>query len=88
MSDEIIFREYIENDLRFLTDIVIKVWGFDDMLSEKNAKLIAQLNLYSFLNTATFAKVALKNKIPVGFLIGKIINSKQNNIYENKKNKI
>ncbi|MCZ9960610.1 GNAT family N-acetyltransferase [Brachyspira hyodysenteriae] len=85
MSDEIIFREYIENDLRFLTDIVIKVWGFDDMLSEKNAKLIAQLNLYSFLNTATFAKVALKNKIPVGFLIGKIINSKQNNIYENKK---
>ncbi|MCZ9955160.1 GNAT family N-acetyltransferase [Brachyspira hyodysenteriae] len=88
MSDEIIFREYIENDLTFLTDIVIKVWGFDDMLSEKNAKLIAQLNLYSFLNTATFAKVALKNKIPVGFLIGKIINSKQNNIYENKIKKI
>ncbi|MEI0559498.1 GNAT family N-acetyltransferase [Brachyspira intermedia] len=84
MSDEIICREYTENDLLFLTDIVIKVWGFDDILSEKNAKLIAQLNLYSFLNTATFAKVALKDKIPVGFLIGKITNSKQNNIYKNK----
>ncbi|WP_239648939.1 hypothetical protein [Brachyspira hyodysenteriae] len=84
MNDEIIFREYIENDLTFLTDIVIKVWGFDDMLSEKNAKLIAELNLYSFLNTASFAKIALKDNIPVGFLIGKIINSKQNNIYENK----
>ncbi|KLI15022.1 GNAT family N-acetyltransferase [Brachyspira hyodysenteriae] len=84
MNDEIIFREYIENDLTFLTDIVIKVWGFDDMLSEKNAKLIAELNLYSFLNTASFAKIALKDNIPVGFLVGKIINSKQNNIYENK----
>ncbi len=84
MSDEIICREYTENDLPFLTDIVIKVWGFDDILSEKNAKLIAELNLYSFLNTATFAKVALKDKRPVGFLIGKIINSKQNNIYKNK----
>ncbi|HJH55020.1 MAG TPA: GNAT family N-acetyltransferase, partial [Brachyspira hyodysenteriae] len=72
MNDEIIFREYIENDLTFLTDIVIKVWGFDDMLSEKNAKLIAELNLYSFLNTASFAKIALKDNIPVGFLIGKI----------------
>lgn len=84
MNDEIICREYTENDLPFLTDIVIKVWGFDDILSEKNAKLIAQLNLYSFLNTATFAKVALKDKIHVGFLIGKITNSKQNNIYKNK----
>ncbi|ACN83095.1 GNAT family N-acetyltransferase [Brachyspira hyodysenteriae] len=84
MSDEIICREYTENDLPFLTDIVIKVWGFDDILSEKNAKLIAELNLYSFLNTATFAKIALKDNIPVGFLIGKIINSKTNNIYENK----
>ncbi|MCZ9838693.1 hypothetical protein OFR22_12920 [Brachyspira hyodysenteriae] len=62
MNDEIIFREYIENDLTFLTDIVIKVWGFDDMLSEKNAKLIAELNLYSFLNTASFAK---KEKQPL-----------------------
>ena len=84
MSDEIICKEYTENDLPFLTDIVIKVWGFDDILSEKNAKLIAELNLYSFLNTATFTKAALKDKIPVGFLIGKITNSKLNNIYENK----
>ena len=84
MNDEIICREYKENDLAFLTDIVVKVWGFDDMLSEKNAKLIAELNLYSFLNTATFAKIALKDEIPVGFLIGKIKNSKTNNIYENK----
>ena len=83
MSDEIICREYTENDMPFLTDIVIKVWGFDDILSEKNAKLIAELNLYSFLNTATFAKVALKDKRPVGFLIGKITNSKQNSIYLN-----
>ena len=84
MNYEIICREYTENDLAFLTDIVVKVWGFDDMLSEKNAKLIAELNLYSFLNTATFAKIALKDEIPVGFLIGKIKNSKTNNIYENK----
>ncbi|MCZ9940685.1 hypothetical protein [Brachyspira hyodysenteriae] len=48
--------------MTFLTDIVIKVWGFDDMLSEKNAKLIAELNLYSFLNTASFAK---KEKQPL-----------------------
>ena len=81
MSHNISYREYTENDFPILTDIVIKVWGFDNILSEKNAKLTAQLNLYSFLNTATFANIALKDEIPVGFLIGKITNSKTNNLY-------
>ena len=88
MSHNISYREYIENDFPILTDIVIKAWGFDNILSEKNAKLTAQLNLYSFLNTATFANIALKDEIPVGFLIGKITNSKTNDLYKNQIQKI
>lgn len=83
MNYKINYREYKENDLPILTDIVIKAWGFDNILSKKNAKLTAQLNLYSFLNTATFA-----NTIPVGFLIGKIKKSKPNNLYKNQIKKI
>ena len=88
MSHNISYREYTENDFPILTDIVIKVWGFDNILSEKNAKLTAELNLYSFLNTATFANIALKDEIPVGFLIGKITNSKTNDLYKNQIQKI
>ena len=88
MSHNISYREYIENDFPILTDIVIKAWGFDNILSEKNAKLTAQLNLYSFLNTATFANIALKDEIPIGFLIGKITNSKTNDLYKNQIQKI
>ena len=42
MSHNISYREYIENDFPILTDIVIKAWGFDNILSEKMQNL--QLN--------------------------------------------
>ena len=67
---------------------MIMVFSFFIELSERNAKLTAELNLYSFLNTATFANIALKDEIPVGFLIGKITNSKTNNLYQNQIQKI
>ena len=84
MSYEISYREYNECDFAELVNITIKSFEFDKMLSYKNATLIAELNLYSFLNTATFTNIALKDNIPVGFLIGQIINSNTNNLYENK----
>ena len=41
------------------------------MLYYRNATLISELNLLTFLNCASFIKIAEINKKPVGFLIGK-----------------
>ncbi|MEI0604887.1 hypothetical protein R4K55_11780 [Brachyspira alvinipulli] len=77
-----------ENDFTELVNITIKSFKFDKMLSYRNAKLIAELNLLTFLNCASFIKIAEINKKPVGFLIGKILVSNINNYYDDRIKKL
>ena len=58
------------------------------MLYYRNATLISELNLLTFLNCASFIKIAEINKKPVGFLIGKILVSNINNYYDDRIKKI
>lgn len=88
MNEEIYYREYNENDFKELVNVTIKSFGFDKMLSHRNAKLIAELNLLTFLNCATFVKIAEINKKPIGFLIGKILEYNTDNLYNDKIKKL
>lgn len=74
MSEEIIFREFRDQDYKPLEDIIRKTWKYDKFCSPKAAAKLAKAYLASCLANQTFTCVAAVNDVPVGIIMGKNTN--------------
>lgn len=73
MSEEILLREYREEDNKSLENIIREVWQYDRFCSPKVAAKMARAYLNSCLVNQTFTRVVVVDGTPVGIIMGKNI---------------
>lgn len=73
MSEQIILREFQNEDKNALTDIVSRTWHYDQFCTPKTALKLARVYLNNCLTEQTFTRVAVINNIPAGIIMGKNI---------------
>lgn len=73
MKEQIMIREFKENDSKTLEKIIREAWKYDELAGPETASMLARVYLYSCLANQTFVRVAETEGIPVGVIMGKNI---------------
>ncbi|MDC7289422.1 GNAT family N-acetyltransferase [Blautia schinkii] len=73
MPEEIILRQYRDEDAEALSHIIRRTWNYDQLCSAKTARRLARTYLYSCLTNQTFAVTAVADGKPAGIIMGKNI---------------
>lgn len=71
MKNEIVFREFREEDSKIIEEIIIEAWHYNDLCSSKTAYKMAKVFLSSCLTNQTYTQVALLNGQPIGVIMAK-----------------
>ena len=69
-EDGFLYRNFREEDLPILAELIRKVWGYEEMLSQKNALELSMVDILTALSRADYIDIVEKAGRPVGFLIG------------------
>lgn len=71
MKENVMLREYREDDRAFIEKIIREAWNYDRFCSGKTAEKMACLFLDSCLSNQTFARVAVIDGETVGVIMAK-----------------
>ena len=73
MKEEIIFREFQEEDSKIIEEIIIEAWHYNELCSSKTAHKMAKVFLSSCLTNQTYTQIALLDNQPIGIIMAKDI---------------
>lgn len=71
MNEQIVYREFREEDRSALSQVVRETWGYDRFCSSKTSVALANVYLDTCLATQTYTQVALIDNVPVGIIMGR-----------------
>ena len=71
MKQQIVFRQYQDEDRKALENIIRITWGYDKFCTPKTAAKLAKAYLGNCLANQTFTQVAVENGKPIGIIMGK-----------------
>ena len=80
LEKEIVFEDYNKSHSEKLFDIIRKTWNYDQFASQKIARKLSIIFLYSCLAQQTFTKVALIDNVPVGVIMARNKSKERSNI--------
>jgi GNAT superfamily N-acetyltransferase len=72
VQDQIIYRELRKSDYKPVAEMIRQTWEFDKAGSPETAALAGNMYLRVSLAEQTFVRIAEKNGIPVGVVMGRI----------------
>lgn len=71
MKNNVIFREYKDQDEKKMEEIIIKTWNYNKFCDDRVARLLSEVFLFSCLGNQTYTQIAELNGEILGVIMAK-----------------
>lgn len=71
MKNNVIFREYKDQDEKKIEEIIIKTWNYNKFCDDRVARLLSEVFLFSCLSNQTYTQIAELNGEILGVIMAK-----------------